>query len=198
MQIADIKLTASNYLNLALQWVLGGLRAFTSCDYWDAGNKLGRQRVVSFIQSLTAGSQLYIGFRTGAEPVVITARVLQQLGSSQVNYSAQAKRTFSTTGATAVPICNPNNEVQVASNVQVWYGVTPTAADGSTVEYLKPYPVLAAGTNAASRVATDFSASKYTLQANTDHVFTINNIGPGNASVVHWLLSFREGKSDLP
>ena len=100
--------------------------------------------------------------------------------------------------ANVVPICYPNNITKVASNVQVWFGVTPDTPTEETVEYLKPYPILGAGTNAASRVATDFSASKYTLEPNTDHVFTIDNVGPGNASVVHWVVSFREGAIDLP
>ena len=200
MLLEKIALSAANFMNVALQWVMSGLRAFTSCDYWDTGNKLGRQRVAAFIQPLNAGSQIYIGFRTGAEPVVITARALQQLGSTRVDYSAQANRGFTppVNPANVVPICNPNNLVQVPSNVQVWFGVTPTAPTAETVEYLKPYPVLAAGAAAVSRLATDSFAGKYTLEPNTDHVFTINNVGPGNASVVHWLVTFREGKLDLP
>lgn len=198
MSFASIKLAASDFMSTTLNWVSSGLRAFTSCDYWDTGNKLGRQRVASFITSLNSGQQLHIGFRTGAEPVVVTARIIQQIGSTQINYSAQAKRTFSTSGATVVTPRNPNNVVNVPSGVSVWYGVTPNAADGSTVEYLAPYPVLAVGNNALSRIGTDVSAGKYTLAANTDHVFTFNNVGTGNASVLHWWLTFREGKSDLP
>ena len=107
MSFASIKLATSNFMSTIIDWVASGLRAFTSCDYWDTGNKLGRQRVVSFITSLNAGQQLYIGFRTGAEPVVVTARTIQQVGSTQINYSVQAKRTFSTSGATAVTPRNP-------------------------------------------------------------------------------------------
>ena len=140
-------------------------------------------RVASAILTVNAGAQNYIGFRTGALPVVIKSRLINQAGSTRIDYSAQANRGF--TGGTVIPISNPNNITQQPILMQAWHTVTPAAATGATVTYLQPFPILSAGVNAASRIGADTSGLEYVLAPNTDHVFTIDNVGTGNAAV-HW------------
>lgn len=81
--------------------------------------------------------------------------------------------------------------------MQAWHTVTPAAATGATVTYLQPFPILSAGVNEASRIGADTLGLEYVLAPNTDHVFTIDNVGTGNATV-HWWLTFFEGEPDLP
>ena len=63
--------------------------------------------------------------------------------------------------------------------------------------YLQPFPILSAGVNEASRIGAGTLGLEYILAPNTDHVFTIGNVGTGNATV-HWWLTFFEGESYLP
>ena len=163
--------------------VINGARAFTFQNYTEVNVKTGAQRVASAILTVNAGAQNYIGFRTGALPVVIKSRLINQVGSTRIDYSAQANRGF--TGGTVIPISNPNNITQQPILMQAWHTVTPAAATGATVMYLQPFPILSAGVNAASRIGADTSGLEYVLAPNTDHVFTIDNVGTGNATV-HW------------
>ena len=172
-----------------------GLRAVTFQNYTEVNIKTGAQRVASAILTVNAGSQNYIGFRTGALPVVIKSRLINQAGSTRIDYSAQANRGF--TGGTVIPISNPNNVTQQPILMQAWHTVTPAAATGATVTYLQPFPILSAGVNEASRIGADTLGLEYILAPNTDHVFTIANPGTGNATV-HWWLTFFEGEPDLP
>ena len=175
--------------------VINGVRAFTFQNYTEVNVKTGAQRVASAILTVNAATQNYIGFRTGALPVVIKSRLINQTGSTRIDYSAQANRGF--TGGTVIPICNPNNITQQPILMQAWHTVTPAAATGATVTYLQPFPILSAGVNVASRIGADTLGLEYILAPNTDHVFTIGNVGTGNATV-HWWLTFFEGEPDLP
>ena len=175
--------------------VINGARAFTFQNYTEVNIKTGAQRVASAILTVNAGAQNYIGFRTGALPVIIKSRLINQAGSTRIDYSAQANRGF--TGGTVIPICNPNNITQQPILMQAWHTVTPAAATGATVAYLQPFPILSAGVNAASRIGADTLGLEYVLAPNTDHVFTIDNVGTGNATV-HWWLTYFEGEPDLP
>ena len=174
---------------------INGERAITFQNYTEVDIKTGAQRVASAILTVNAGTQNHIGFRTGALPVIIKSRLINQAGSTRIDYSAQANRGF--TGGTVIPICNPNNITQQPILMQAWHTVTPAAATGATVTYLQPFPILSAGVNAASRIGADTLGLEYVLAPNTDHVFTIGNVGTGNATV-HWWLTFFEGEPDLP
>ena len=174
---------------------INGERAVTFQNYIEVNVKTGAQRVASAILTVNAGAQNYIGFRTGALPVVIKSRLINQTGSTRIDYSAQANRGF--TGGTVIPICNPNNITQQPILMQAWHTVTPAAATGATVTYLQPFPILSAGVNVASRIGADTLGLEYILAPNTDHVFTIANPGNGDA-VVHWWLTYFEGEPDLP
>lgn len=175
--------------------VINGARAFTFQNYTEVNVKTGAQRVASAILTVNATTQNYIGFRTGALPVIIKSRLINQAGSTRIDYSAQANRGF--TGGTVIPISNPNNITQQPILMQAWHTVTPAAATGATVTYLQPFPILSAGVNEASRIGADTLGLEYILAPNTDHVFTIDNVGTGNATV-HWWLTFFEGEPDLP
>ena len=175
--------------------VINGARAFTFQNYTEVNVKTGAQRVASAILTVNAGAQNYIGFRTGALPVIIKSRLINQVGSTRIDYSAQADRGFS--GGTVIPICNPNNITQQPILMQAWHTVTPAAATGATVTYLQPFPILSAGVNVASRIGSDTLGLEYILAPNTDHVFTIANPGTGDA-VVHWWMTHFEGDPDLP
>lgn len=175
--------------------IINGVRAFTFQNYTEVNVKTGAQRVASVILTVNATTQNYIGFRTGALPVVIKSRLINQAGSTRIDYSAQTKRGF--TGGTVIPVCNPNNITQQPILMQAWHTVTPAAATGATVAYLQPFPILSAGVNVASRIGSDTLGLEYVLAPNTDHVFTIANTGTGDA-IVHWWLTFFEGESDLP
>lgn len=174
--------------------VINGARAFTFQNYTEVNVKTGAQRVASVL-TVNAGAQNYIGFRTGALPVIIKSRLINQTGSTRIDYSAQADRGF--TGGTVIPICNPNNITQQPILMQAWHTVTPAAATEATVTYLQPFPILSAGVNVASRIGSDTLGLEYVLAPNTDHVFTIDNVGTGNATV-HWWLTYFEGEPDLP
>ena len=89
---------------------ISGLRAIAFQNYTEVNIKTGAQRVASAILTVNAGAQNYIGFRTGALPVIIKSRLINQAGSTRIDYSAQANRGF--TGGTVIPICNPNNITQ--------------------------------------------------------------------------------------
>ena len=175
--------------------VINGARAVTFQNYTEVNVNTGAQRVASAILTVNAGAQNYIGFRTGALPVVIKSRLINQVGSTRIDYSAQTNRGF--TGGTVIPISNPNNITQQPILMQAWHTVTPEAATGATVMYLQPFPILSAGVNAASRIGADTSGLEYVLAPNTDHVFPIDNVGTGNATA-HWWLTFFEGDPDLP
>ena len=175
--------------------VINGARAVTFQNYTEVNVNTGAQRVASAILTVNAGAQNYIGFRTGALPVVIKSRLINQVGSTRIDYSAQTNRGF--TGGTVIPISNPNNITQQPILMQAWHTVTPAAATGATVMYLQQFPILSAGVNAASRIGADTSGLEYVLAPNTDHVFTIANPGTGDA-VVHWWMTYFEGETDLP
>ena len=175
--------------------VINGARAFTFRNYTEVNVMTGAQRVASAIMTVNATTQNYIGFRTGALPVVIKSRLINQAGSTRIDYSAQSNRGF--TGGTVIPISNPNNITQQPILMQAWHTVTPGAATDETVQYLQPFPILSAGVNEASRIGADTLGLEYVLAPNTDHVFTIANVGTGNATV-HWWLTFFEGEPDLP
>lgn len=83
---------------------ISGLRAITFQNY------TGAQCVAPTILTVNAGAQNHIGFRTGALPVIIKSRLINQVGSTRIDYSAQANRGF--TGGTVIPISNPNNITQ--------------------------------------------------------------------------------------
>ena len=56
-----------------------GLRAVTFQNYTEVNIKTGAQRVASAILTVNAGAQNYIGFRTGALPVVIKPTMCSRL-----------------------------------------------------------------------------------------------------------------------
>lgn len=172
--------------------VINGKRALTTMNYTEVDVKTGRQRVAQLKTTITSGATVSIGFVTGAEPVIIKSRIINQIGSTEIDYSAYENRTF--TGGTTVNVVNPNRVTQVASNVTIKSAVTPDA--GGTL-YLEPFPIFAAGNNAASRIGGDVAGMEYHLKANTSHVFQISNPGTG-AATVHWWITFFEGSSDLP
>ena len=175
--------------------VFTGLRAVCTQNYIEANIKNGRQRVVSRIVSVPAGTQVHIGVSTGDEPMIIKSRIISQSGSTQINYSAQSDLAY--TGGAAIPIRNPNNRFKVPIGVSMFVGVTPGAVvPGVTEQYLDPFPVFG-GTAAASRIGTDTLGLDYVLKENTNHVFTIDNVGSGTATV-HWWQTFYEGVPDLP
>lgn len=153
----------------------------------------GKQQVASAILTIPAGQAVYIGFITGDKPVTINSRLISQNGSSRVDYSAQEKISF--TGnieGNRINPKNPNNRKRVLSSVNIWHSVTPGTPTAETYQYLDPFPLFSAGQNSQTRVGSDTLGLDYPLNANTDHVFTINNIGPGT-SVFYWWITFSEG-----
>ena len=152
----------------------------------------GRQRVASAILTVNAGTTNYIGFRTGANPVTIYSRLINQIGSTRIEYSARSKLSF--TGnitANVINLRNPNQRVQQPITTLAWHSVTPGTPDGNTETYLDPFPIFASGNNAQTRLGSDTLGLEYPLEANTDHVFAIANPGTGNATV-HWWITFSE------
>lgn len=153
----------------------------------------GKQQVASAILTVPAGQAVNIGFRTGNKPVTINSRTINQIGSSRVEYSAREKLSF--TGnieANRITPKNPNNRNRVLSSVNIWHSVTPGIPTSETYQYLDPYALFSAGQNTSTRVGSDTLGLDYPLNANTDHVFTINNTGTGSATVFWWI-TFSEG-----
>ena len=185
-------------LNTLWLRVFQGLRAVVFHNYTEVNIKLGRQRVASAILTVNAGATTHIGVTTGSDPVVIKSRLLNQIGSTRVEYSAQSDLSF--TGAVPgniINIRNPNNMTKVPIGIQMWHSVTPGTPTGATVQYLDPFPIFAAGNNAQSRIGADTLGLEYVLKPNTSHVFSIANTGTGNATV-HWWQTLYEGPLDLP
>ena len=185
-------------LNTLWLRVFQGLRAVVFHNYTEVNIKLGRQRVASAILTVNAGATTHIGVTTGSDPVVIKSRLLNQIGSTRVEYSAQSDLSF--TGAVSgniINIRNPNNITRVPIGVQMWHSVTPGTPTEATVQYLDPFPIFAAGNNSQSRIGADTLGLEYVLKPNTSHVFSIANTGTGNATV-HWWQTLYEGPLDLP
>ena len=84
-------------LNTLWLRVFQGVRAVISQNYTEANVKLGRQRVASTILTVNAGTTNHIGVIPGSEPVVITSRLISQIGSTRVEYYAKSDLAF--TGA---------------------------------------------------------------------------------------------------
>ena len=59
--------------------VINGARAVTFQNYTEVNIKTGAQRVASAILTVNAGAQNYIGFRTGALPVIIKPTMCSRL-----------------------------------------------------------------------------------------------------------------------
>ena len=185
-------------LNTLWLRVFQGLRAVVFQNYTEVNIKTGRQRVASAILTINAGATTHIGVTTGSEPVVIKSRLLNQIGSTRIEYYARSDLSF--TGAVPgniIPIRNPNNITKIPIGVQMWHSVTPWTPTAATEQYLDPYPIFAAGNNAHSRIGADTLGLEYVLKPNTSHVFSIANTGTGNATV-HWWQTLYEGPLDLP
>lgn len=121
-------------LNTLWLRVFQGLRAVVFQNYTEVNIKTGRQRVASTILTVNATTTTHIGVTTGNDPVVIKSRLINQIGSTMVEYSAQSDLSF--TGATPgniINIRNPNNITKVPIGVQMWHSVTPSAPTGATV-----------------------------------------------------------------
>ena len=185
-------------LNTLWLRVFQGLRAVVFHNYTEVHVKTGRQRVASTLLTVNAGSTNHIGVITGNDPVVIKSLLISQIGSTRIEYSARSDLSF--TGAVSgniIPIRNPNNITKVPIGIQMWHSVTPGTPTAATVQYLDPFPIFAAGSNAQSRIGADASGLEYVLKPNTSHVFSIANTGAGNATV-HWWQTLYEGPLDLP
>lgn len=185
-------------LNTLWLRVFQGLRAVVFHNYTEVHVKTGSQRVASAILTVNAGATTHIGVTTGNDPVVIKSRLISQIGSTRIEYSARSDLSF--TGAVSgniIPIRNPNNITKVPISIQMWHSVTPGTPTAATVQYLDQFPIFAAGNNAQSRIGADASWLEYVLKPNTSHVFSIANTGTGNATV-HWWQTFYEGPLDLP
>lgn len=178
--------------------LIRGDRAVPFQNYTEINIKTGRQRVASAILTVNAGATVHIGVTTGNDPVVIKSRLLNQSGSTRVDYYARSDLSF--TGAVSgniIPIRNPNNITKVPIGFQMWHSVTPGAPTSATEQYLDPFPIFAAGNNEQSRIGSDTLGLEYVLKPNTSHVFSIANTGTGNATV-HWWQTLYEGPLDLP
>ena len=178
--------------------LIRGNRAVPFHNYTEVNIKTGRQRVASAILTVNAGATVHIGVTTGSDPVVIKSRLINQISSTRIEYYARSDLSF--TGAVSgniIPIRNPNNITKVPVGVQMWHSVTPGTPTESTVQYLDPFPIFAAGNNAQSRIGADTLGLEYVLKPNTSHVFSIANTGTGNATV-HWWQTLCEGPLDLP
>lgn len=178
--------------------IFTGYHAVCSRTLTEANVLNGRQRVASGEFTIAQGATQYIGFRTGAEPVIIKSRLLQLAGGTKVAYSAKAGVSFTENHANTITICNPNTRYKVPVGATAFHTVTPGAdVPGVTDKYLNDYPVYASGITAASRLGSDAQGLEYVLKENTSHVFAIKNTGTG-AATVHWWLTFYEGAPDLP
>lgn len=196
MELPSIKL--GNLTRWFWEGIFTGLHAVCFRTLTEANALNGRKRIASAEFSITQGASQHIGFRTGAEPVIITSRLIQLVGGTKVEYSAKASISFTENPANVVSICNPNTRYKVPTGVTAFHTVTPGAdVPGVTDKYLNEFPVYAAGNNAASRIGSDAQGLDYVLKENTSYVFTIKNSGTGTASV-HWWITFDEGFPDLP
>lgn len=196
MELASIKL--EGITRWLWDGIFTGLRAICFQSYTEANVKNGRQRVASGEFIIAQGATQYIGFRTGAEPVIIKSRLLQLVGGTKVEYSAKADVSFTENPLNTITICNPNTRYKVPIDVTAFHTVTPGAdVPGITDKYLNEFPVYASGTNAASRLGSDTLGLDYVLKENTSFVFSIKNSGTG-AATVYWWITFYEGFPDLP
>lgn len=179
--------------------LIRGNRAVPFQNYTEINVKTGRQRVASAILTVNAGTTVHIGVTTGNAPVIINSRLINQIGSTRIEYYARSGLSFSgAVSGNIINIRNPNNITKAPIGIQMWHSVTPGAVvPGVTEQYLDPFPIFAAGNNAQSRIGADASGLEYVLKPNTSHVFSIANTGTGNATV-HWWQTFYEGPLDLP
>lgn len=185
-------------LNTLWLRVFQGLRAVVSQNYTEVNVKTGRQRVASTILKVNSTTTTHIGVITGNDPVVIKSRLLNQIGSTRIEYYARSDLSF--TGAVPdniIQIRNPNNITKIPIGIQMWHSVTPGAPTEATEQYLDPFPIFAAGNNAQGRIGADTLGLEYVLKPNTSHVFSVANTGTGNATV-HWWQTLYEGPLDLP
>ena len=185
-------------LNTLWLRVFQGLRAVVFKSQTQANVLLGRQRVASTILTVNAGATVHIGFITGNDPLIITSRLINQIGSTRIEYYARSGLSF--TGAVSgniVPIRNPNSITKVPIGVQMWHSVTPGTPTAATEQYIDKYPIFSSGGNSQSRIGSDTLGLEYVLKPNTSHVFSIANTGTGNATV-HWWQASYDGPLDLP
>lgn len=174
---------------------VAGQRALTVQDYTSVNVKTGYQRIISkLFAGVAVGATVNIGFRTGANKIIIKSRLIQLSGGDQIDYRATTGATW-TGGTNDVPVVNPNLVDPVASLCTVRSNVTVTVPG---TLYLQPYYIFGGGANTgnSSSVGGDVAGLEYVLPANTDFIWTITNSGTSVAKVFWWL-TFFEGEPDL-
>lgn len=153
--------------------------------------KEGQQFEVSnrFATVAANNGSVTIGFTTGSKPVVIRGRYITGLGVTELQYKAAHTAAF--TGGTTIPTDNLRIGGKTSLTSVV---VNPTVTSQGT-EYLRPYSILSAGANAASRIGTDLLNKDTYLPPNTKCLFTITNQTNTAASPVFWYLTYAELES---
>lgn len=162
-------------------------------SYLESNTKLGNAFKFSARKiNVAAGAQLDFGIETGAYPVIVKARYLNQLGSTEVTYSAFEDSVY--TGGTAVQTRNQSRITPRASLFSVV--LDPTVTNIGT-QYLPDFSILASGTNASSRLGTDAVGDETNLKPNTKHIFRARVV-TNPATVLYLGLLVYEGPLDYP
>lgn len=168
-----------------------GLRALTTQSYVETNTKLGTQFYMRVSASIVAGATYYLGFTTGALPVLVKSRECYALVEA-LSLTLYKGATF--TGGTIVPVQNYNDIIPVASTVTIRDGVTPS---NNGVQWGGSEHLYEAG-SAGQRVGAGLPAGgERVLAPGKAYMVALQNTGTGTA-LVDYFLTWFEGAPDLP
>lgn len=188
---AAISVVASSSLSAGPPEAYLGTRALITQSYVETNTKLGTQFYLRTSATIAAGATWYLGFKTGAVPVLIKARDCYALAESLVITLFKGS-TY--TGGTPIVVQNYNDIAPATTTVVAADGVTPsvngTQWGGSEHIY---------GSNSvAQRTGSGLPpGGDRVLAPNKAYMVALQNNGSGSVSADYFLTWF-EGQPDLP
>lgn len=168
-----------------------GLRGLVTQSYVETNTKLGTQFYLRTPATIANGATWYMGFQTGALPVLIKARDCYALAES---LAITLFKGSTYTGGTPIGVQNYNDVAPVATTVTAAAGVTPTVngTQWGGSEHIYGANSVAQRTGSGLPPGGD-----RVLAPNKAYMVALQNNGSGSVSADYYLTWF-EGQPDLP
>lgn len=168
-----------------------GTRALVTQSYVETNTKLGTQFYLRTPATLANGATWYMGFQTGALPVLIKARDCYALAES-LTITLFKGSTY--TGGAPIVVENYNDISPVATTVTAATGVTPTVngTQWGGSEHIYGANSVAQRTGSGLPPGGD-----RVLAPNKAYMVALQNNGSGSVTADYFLTWF-EGQPDLP